>query len=567
LKKRLSLPIFMGDSKERKRLYHSEFEHAGLSHNQGIWRIILGLALVVLTAACAVPQTPQGDLVVTLLADGSTQEVRAARGSSVQQVLTASGISLGALDRSEPPVYGVLSENTRIQVVRVREEFEVAEMVVPFQNQVLRNESMPEGETRLVQPGVNGLQEVTYRQVFEDGQLTSNTTVKTVVIKEAVPEIMMVGSQPPFTSFVIPGRLVYLLGGNAWIIEGSTGSRRPLITTGDLDGRVFSLSHDGRWLLFTRISEDEETINSLWAADLDEDENGEIKLVDLKVTNVVHFSGWKPGSTYTIAYSTVEPRASAPGWQANNDLQLLTLTSAGQVRNPVVELETNMGGTYGWWGMHFAWSPQGDKLAYARPDQIGLFNFEEGSLTPLLELVPLLTRSDWAWVPGISWGGDGSILFSTIHVMGPGAPSPEESPYFDIAAVPLDGRAPFNLLSQSGMFSYPLPSPVSSGAEGEMEYSVAYLQAVFPTQSETSRYAVALMDRDGSNRRTIFPVEGAPGIAPQSQWGVWSPEPLSDSGSRVLAVIYQDNLWFIDAETGLARQITGDDLITRVDWK
>jgi resuscitation-promoting factor RpfB len=117
------------------------------------------------------------------------------------------------------------------------------------------------------------------------------------------------------------------------------------------------------------------------------------------------------------------------------------------------------------------------------------------------------------------------------------------------------------------MFTYPLPSPLQIKDSGENAYQIAYLQSIFPTQSETSRYRLALMDRDGSNRRILFPPDGSPGINPQNGWGAWSPDVLDGSQSYSLAVIYQDNLWMVDVESGDARQITGDDLVSRVDWK
>jgi len=62
----------------------------------------------------------------------------------------------------------------------------------------------------------------------------------------------------------LPSPLVYLSNGNAWVMDQSTANRYLLVATGDLDGRVFTLSEDGKWLLFTRTEEDEEIINSLW---------------------------------------------------------------------------------------------------------------------------------------------------------------------------------------------------------------------------------------------------------------------------------------------------------------
>jgi resuscitation-promoting factor RpfB len=159
------------------------------------------------------------------------------------------------------------------------------------------------------------------------------------------------------------------------------------------------------------------------------------------------------------------------------------------------------------------------------------------------------------------------ILYTVDHVSLAGSASPEESPLFDLTAIPLVGGAPVRLVSQSGMFSYPMPSPLQTLSSGENDYQIAYLQSIFPTQSETSRYRLAVMDRDGSDRRVLFPAEGSPGIIPQIGWGAWSPEKFESTDSYNLAVIYQNNLWMVDVYGGEARQITGDDLVSRVDWK
>ncbi|WP_455140857.1 G5 domain-containing protein, partial [Candidatus Hodarchaeum mangrovi] len=68
----------------------------------------------------------------------------------------------------------------------------------------MRNESIPEGETRLVQAGVNGKQELTYRRVLENDVEISKSVVKIVVLQEAVPEIVMVGAQASFAPLPLP---------------------------------------------------------------------------------------------------------------------------------------------------------------------------------------------------------------------------------------------------------------------------------------------------------------------------------------------------------------------------
>lgn len=529
---------------------------------------LVGILFAILLVSCTAPSKTQAVLTVLIQADGKSTQVVVPAGSTVQQALDTAKISIGQLDRLDPSAYTTLKDGVKVSLVRIREDFKVEQSVIPFEHQLLRNESMPEGQSRLVQPGVNGLQETTYRYLYEDGKEVSTSAVKVVVIKAALPEIMMIGTQSPFGSYPVPGKLVYLMNGNAWLIEGTTGNRRPIVTTGDLDGSVFSLSPDGAWLLFTRHIKTDTSINSLWAARTSQEGS---QLIDLKATNIVHYAGWKPDSAYTIAYSTVEARPSAPGWQANNDLNLLSMNRSGEVRSLPALLETNMGGNYGWWGMTFAWSPDGSSMAYNRPDSVGLLlpdkDPAKSQLKSVLDIITLQTRSDWAWVPGLTWAPNGKTLFTVEHSPSPGAASPEESTVFDLAAISLSGGPTMRMVSQAGMFAYPLASPFQTETLGQGNYQVAYLQAIFPNQSETSRTHVAVIDQDGSNNKLLFPAEGAPGMDPQEQWGAWSPAPLPDSGDYTLAVIYQKNIWLVDSATGDARQITGDNQVTRLDWK
>ncbi len=516
------------------------------------------LILIFALVGCSSPVATQASIGVQIIADEETISLRLSAGSTVQQALQQAGITLGSLDRVDPPSYTLLSDGVSVRVIRVREEFEVEEEVVPFERQLLQSESLPENERLLVQNGVNGLKEITYRLVYEDGREVSRSAVKVVTVREAVPEIVMVGIRTPFIPLAIPGKLVYLLGGNAWLMEASTANRRPLINSGDLDGRIFSLSSDGNWLLYTRRSAEEGQINSLWVADL---RQSPVKEIDLGVANVVHFADWVPGSTSKVVFSTVEPRSAAPGWQANNDLNVLSFSPSGWVSNwrskPV--LEANSGGVYGWWGTNFAWAPDGQLLAFTRPDSIGLLNYKDGTMTTLMEIVPFQTREDWAWVPGIAWGADGSVLYAVSH-----AP-PEDSQIFDLMAIPVSGGVPIRLNKEVGMFAYPVTSPMQPQATGELAYQVAFLQASFPRQSDTSPYRLAVMDRDGSNLSILFPTSGEAGLEPQQV--VWSPAELDEESGHVIAVLYKGNVWFVSARDGKAQQVTGDGLIKRITWK
>jgi len=518
-------------------------------------RLIPFLLAFTLLVSCRSPQVNSPDITVNLTADGTTRTVDIPSGSTVSQAFQNAGITVSNLDRTEPPLYTVLKEGDVISLVRVEEVFETETQVIPFERQVVRNESLPEGETRLVQAGINGEQELTYRIVLENDVEISRSIVKSVILQEGAPEIVMIGAQSSFAPLPLPGKLVYLSGGNAWIIDTSTANRTPLVTTGDLDGRIFSLSPRGDYLIFTRKSTKpaSQEINQLWAVRT----NG-TKPFNTGIVNVVHFADWIP-NTGSFAFSTVEPRGTAPGWQANNDLQRYSI-STGERRKII---EPNSGGVYGWWGMDFAFSPDG-RLAYARPDGIGTVDLDGKALKPLISITPFNTRSDWAWLPSIAWGADGKTLYYTSHAAPPSLVSDEDSPYFDLYAASFSNDAEIQIAEKTGMFAYLSVSSVQASSR-ERPYQVAYLQAIFPEQSETSRYRIVVMDRDGSNRRTIFPANDAPGLEPQIP--MWAPDVIDGQAGDFIALIYQGNLWLVDSGNGQAYQVTGDGLVTRIDWK
>ena len=527
------------------------------------WVILALIIFLALLAACS-PQVQQTNISVNVTADETSQVITLPSGSTVQQALDTAKITLSSTDRVDPPSYTTLTDGMAIVVSRVREEFETQQVVVPFERQELRNESLPSGETRLVQAGQNGLNEITIRHVFENNTETGNSVVSETVLQEAVPEIVMIGVQSPFAPLTIPGKLVYrTTDGNAWLMDGSTSNRRPLVTSGDLDGRIFSLSPDSTWLLFTRKSTlpSDQQINTLWAVNTS---SQTATPVNLGISNIVHFADWQPGQKYKIAYSTVEPHAAAPGWDANNDLHILTFENGKPGKTKDI-LETNYGGMYPWWGMSFAWSPDGLNLAYSRPDGVGLADIGGSGLTTLLDITPYNTRSSWAWTSGLAWSSDSQTLYLVTHAAPSGLVAPEDSPNFDLISISLKDDSNTTLVSQTGMFAYPAVSALRKDKSGATTYLVAYLKAIFPTASATSRYRLVVMENNGTNLRPLFPAEGQPGLE-QSQAPVWAPRVL-DTGGDFIGVIYESNLWIVDTASGQSQQVTGDGLTGNIDWK
>lgn len=515
------------------------------------------MILVFILQGCT-EQSEISSIPIEILVDDTTITGNTEIGSTIQTVLSSSEIVLNPLDKVDPPVFTVITEPISIRITRVEEVFETEDVVIPFEQQTVRNEALPERQNVLIQPGINGMQEVTYRLLYENGQLFSRTEVRRVDILDPKPEILMIGVQSPFTSLPLNGKIIYLSSGNAWMMENQTSNRTPILTNGKLDGRVLSISSNGKWLLFTQISGKDEIINELWVVNLEIEES---EPVYLKIDNVIHFAEWIPGNTLSVLVSTVEPRDVAPGWQANNNLLRLTLGADGKVLRTEEVIESNSGGIYGWWGTNFQFSPDGKNLAFMRPDALGLVNIKDQKIEIITDVIPYQTKSDWAWVSPFSWSKDNRFIYWVDHQIDVSLENPELSPIFDLKAVDVETYQSVTSNENVGMFAYPTIIPSITNSD---KYQLGFLEAIFPDNSESSRYRLLISDRDGSNSNAIFPLNDMQGLEPQKI----SSSPCSDDQICQLGFIYQGNLWIINLNDQIStHQITGDGLITRIEWK
>jgi uncharacterized protein YabE (DUF348 family) len=81
----------------------------------------VGLLLTLFLAACNPPQVKQGQITVTVNTVEGSSTVKVAAGSPVQDAINAAKITLGELDRSEPPLYTILADGSKVQVIKVAE--------------------------------------------------------------------------------------------------------------------------------------------------------------------------------------------------------------------------------------------------------------------------------------------------------------------------------------------------------------------------------------------------------------------------------------------------------------
>jgi len=536
--------------------------------------LILALGLLILPA-CGPPEPMQ----VTIAVDGG-QRVVQTTGATVRDVLEENGITLGELDRVEPDLWVEITPGLAVIVVRVEEKLETAREVVPFQHKTVKSEAMAEGETRLIQPGANGEVEIIYRVLLEDGVEVARNELRRVTINPAVDEIIVVGTHGALVSVPISGTIAYISAGNAWLMRGASGGRRPLTSEGDLDTRVFALSPGGRQLLFTRSGGTDPTapLNTLWV--IATTVLGE-KAQPLGLEGL-NYGQWADDGR-RFAYSTAERTEGSPGWKANDDLWIASFAETGTNPISVTQvLSPSAESVYSWWGTNYVWSPDGRYFAYAQADQVGLIDAVSGERTSLIQFPVYHTYGEWVWTPGLSWSPDSRFIACVVH--GPsetGEESPEDSPVFDLWVVSTDGQVKVPLVSKAGMWAAPhwspvrqvlepVEGPVLSGIEGPVlststtlgvnsvegpasglqESSIAYGRAQEPYNSQLGLYDLYVMDRDGSNELKLFPSGDEIGLeAPQMAWS-----PYGDQ----LVIAHKGNLYRLDVANGRLQQLTAD---------
>jgi len=492
-----------------------------------------------------------------ILADGTSLTVIARSDISVRALLEKMEIPIGRDDEVEPDLWREVENGMTITVTRVEYGEETEVRPLPFRQRVIRSEAMPAGERKLLQLGSEGREEIVYRLVIKDGQVAEREEVLRHVAERPVDEIIAIGIVSDLPSVPISGTLAYVSGGNAWVMRGTSGSRRPLTSWGDLDGRVMALSPDGDWLVFSRVEPDapERSLNSLWIVGttiLNEEPQ------PLGIQGVVYAEWFSDGRR--LLYSAAERSGSSPGWRAHNDLWQADISglkpagrrTGGEVITATSTLlwEAASDEVYGWWGTNFALSSDDRRVAFGRPHAIGLIDLWSGSETVLLEFAVYHTYGDWVWLPELSWSPDGRFIASSAHGQPKYGGRPEESPFFDMWVLDRLGMVQALMAEEAGMWAAPHWSPARAAADGRAESFIVYGVARNPRDSHSSRYDLYVMDRDGSNRMRIFPPAGWEGVvAPDLAW--------SPAGWQ-LAVAHDGHIYLVDALTAEVTQLTAD---------
>ncbi len=495
--------------------------------------------------------------------DGETRQL-ATTAATVGEALKQAGIDVNPADEVDPPLSSALPKDGgaspfTITIVRVTETLEIIPESVPYGRRIVRSAEMsPTDAPRLLQTGTPGLQEVSVRIVFRDGLEAERWPTSVRVTKPAVDEIVMIGVGQDREAMAITGKLAYLSNGRAILFDGTTDTPSQLEIAGTLDGRVFELSPDGRYLLYTLDREDsgEETFGN--ELQVIETQPGAVGRA-LQIENVL-WAGWDPSAVEPprIAYTTARSVSLPPGWEALNDLWLLSLPAEDQQTAPVRIVES-AAATFGWWGGIYAWAPGGDRIAYAFADEIGVLAVPsadpagDGALAPaaaptrtvLHSFTAYETGADWAWLPNLGWSADGRLLSYTAYSA--------ENERFDLWLTDTTTTDTIQFAENVGIWAAAVWSP----AVALPQASIAYLQAVEPTAGEESSYALWLAESDGSNKSRVFPPEGETGAFDRTRHVLaWGPDP------NLIAFIFDEELHILDRVSNDLFRAGADDTVS-----
>ena len=526
---------------------------------------ILILSVMLVLVACETnPEEEEGQVRGRILVDGEERTFIYSQPISVQEVLRLENIIIGDLDDVSPFLRTQINDGEIITVVRVTQNTVCEDETMPFSEERLPRTDLEPGAEIIIEQGANGMRQVCYVVTYRDSVETSRNFQRQTVIEEPQDAVIYYGVNDTLEPVAIEGTLAYISGEQAWIMETSNTARRPLTIPGQLDGRVFELSPDGRQLLYTKRTDnpnDAGFSNELWLM-TDLFTGNLVKLQQIDILNAY----WIPGHENAYAYTSAAAGGGFQGWSAFNDLWLVEIDPRSGVNTNIENvISENVSGSFAVWGTRFAWSPDGTNVAYAKADGVGLIDFiaqEFGQFVLNYPYFNAAIANEWVWEPELSWSADGQWVATTVHGAPYGSESPIDSVVFNVAVFKVgDVENPLiidTFIERSGIWANPKFSPVRE--DGTVR--LVYLQARTPLNSVGTAYDVVVMDRDGSNKSTIFPPEGQPEMRPIDFDGefVWSPD------GRQIAIIYQRNIWLVDATSGLTQQLTNDGQASAIRW-
>ena len=132
-------------------------------------------------------------LSVTLVHDGKTETITT-KAKTVQALLDEQKLTLGKDDEISAKVETQLKDGEKIVIKRITYKTEKRTETVPYGTTQEKSASLASGQTKVKQAGQNGEKEVTYKVKYADGKKVSEKALSEKVTKNAVNEVVLVGT-------------------------------------------------------------------------------------------------------------------------------------------------------------------------------------------------------------------------------------------------------------------------------------------------------------------------------------------------------------------------------------
>lgn len=131
---------------------------------------------------------------VTVVADGETYKLNMASGT-VADALNKAVVTIDDDDIISASLDTALTKGMTIKVTRVEYKERTVDEVLPYTTQKKNNASLYTDQTKTIRAGVNGRQNVTYKDKYVNGKLVESVKIKSVVTKAATERILEVGTK------------------------------------------------------------------------------------------------------------------------------------------------------------------------------------------------------------------------------------------------------------------------------------------------------------------------------------------------------------------------------------
>ena len=141
---------------------------------------------------------------VMISVDGDIATVHMTEGT-VADALDVAVITADDDDIISRPLDEVLTGNCSIKITRVEYIKREEAQEIKFTEKTEKTNTLTKGQSKIKQKGVNGEKVLTYEDKYIDGELAESTLVNTVVTKEPVEQIKLIGTKKAASAAVSTG--------------------------------------------------------------------------------------------------------------------------------------------------------------------------------------------------------------------------------------------------------------------------------------------------------------------------------------------------------------------------